>query len=154
MPAPADAHGGRAPLRQNATGCDVDTVYQKMFGSSTVNSKRKLTKSEGILLGLTALFLCVLSVLSLRDRAAPPGLSVRSALAQEAAESAVLDLNTATAQELSTLPGIGPELARRIVSYREEHGPFTAAEELMEVPGIGPGKFSAVADSITVEDGT
>jgi competence protein ComEA len=48
-----------------------------------------------------------------------------------------LDLNQATPEELEELPGIGPVLAARIVTYREEHGPFTSVEGLLEVPGIG-----------------
>lgn len=52
--------------------------------------------------------------------------------------STPLDLNSATAAELETLPGIGPALAGRIVAYREEHGPFTSVEDLLQVSGIGP----------------
>ncbi len=48
-----------------------------------------------------------------------------------------LDINTATAQELMTLPGIGEDLAWRIVSYREEHGPFPEVQALLNVEGIG-----------------
>ena len=63
-----------------------------------------------------------------------------------------LDLNTATAEELATLPGIGAELAGRIVACREERGGFGSVEEIMEVPGIGEGKFAALEGRITVED--
>jgi len=49
-----------------------------------------------------------------------------------------LDLNTATAQELEALPGIGPVLARRIVEYRDRYGPFQKVEDLLAVRGIGP----------------
>ena len=49
-----------------------------------------------------------------------------------------LDLNTATAQELEALPGIGPVLARRIVEYRDRFGPFQKVEDLLAVRGIGP----------------
>src|SRR3990172_1792753 len=47
------------------------------------------------------------------------------------ADQGVLDLNRATVEQLSTLPGIGPELARRIVRYREKHGPYRRVEELL-----------------------
>ena len=61
-----------------------------------------------------------------------------------------LDLNTATAAELTELPGIGEKLAERIVAYREANGPFTSVEEIMEVDGIGEGKFADLEGRITV----
>src|SRR5690349_23771445 len=48
-----------------------------------------------------------------------------------------LDLNRATPAELDALPGIGPVLAKRVVEWREAHGPFRAVEDLEQVPGIG-----------------
>ena len=61
-----------------------------------------------------------------------------------------LDINRASAEELEELPGIGPELARRIVAYREAHGPFAAVEDLLRVPGIGPVTLARIRDLITV----
>jgi competence ComEA-like helix-hairpin-helix protein len=52
--------------------------------------------------------------------------------------ASVLDVNRATADELAGLPGIGPALARRVVEWRQEHGPFAAVDDLVKVPGIGP----------------
>lgn len=52
-----------------------------------------------------------------------------------------VDINTATVTELTTLPGIGPVLAQRIIDYRSAHGPFTSVEGLQQV-GIGPSKFA------------
>ncbi len=49
-----------------------------------------------------------------------------------------IDLNRATAQDLDAIPGIGPALAKRIVDYRNAHGPFKKIEDLIEVSGIGP----------------
>ena len=51
---------------------------------------------------------------------------------------ALLNLNTASAQELRTLPNIGERMAERIVDYRTEHGDFTSVDALQEVKGIGP----------------
>ena len=61
-----------------------------------------------------------------------------------------MNLNTATADQLDTLPGIGPSLAQRIVAYREQHGGFRTVDELQKVPGIGPAKFSQLKDLVTV----
>ncbi len=49
-----------------------------------------------------------------------------------------LDPNQATATDLEAIPGIGPVLARRIVEFREEHGPFRQIDNLLEVKGLGP----------------
>lgn len=62
----------------------------------------------------------------------------------------LLNLNTATAAELETLPGIGAVLAQRIVDYRAEHGPFAAVEDIMKVSGIGDKKYEAIESLITV----
>ncbi|MDQ4129519.1 MAG: ComEA family DNA-binding protein, partial [Actinomycetota bacterium] len=61
-----------------------------------------------------------------------------------------LDLNRASADELEELPGIGEVLAARIVSWREEHGPFTSVGQLRDVPGIGERTFQNLADLLSV----
>lgn len=58
-----------------------------------------------------------------------------------AAAGGRVSLNTATVEELDTLPGVGPSLAAQIVTYREANGPFLSVDELEEVPGIGPAKL-------------
>ena len=114
----------------------------------------KATKTEKCLLGLTAAFLCLLAGLCLRDarRTEPVILETELPVSCEelAPDLSPLDLNTATAEELASLPGIGEALAERIVAYRTERGPFASTEEIMEVSGIGPGKFEGLKDRITV----
>ncbi len=61
-----------------------------------------------------------------------------------------IDINTATAECLETLPGIGAVRARSIVSYREEEGSFVTADGITAVPGIGDGIYGQIADLITV----
>ena len=56
-----------------------------------------------------------------------------------------LDVNTASAEELVQLPGVGPSLAQRIVDYRQQNGPFQTVDDLQNVPGIGPSKFERLA---------
>lgn len=73
------------------------------------------------------------------------------AATQPPTEPGPLDLNRATAQELTTLPGIGEVLAQRIVDYREAHGSFQSVEELIAVEGIGEGKLEKLRELVTVE---
>lgn len=61
-----------------------------------------------------------------------------------------ININTATAEELQALPGIGETRAEAIVAYREEHGPFTYVEDLRGVSGIGEGILANIMDYITV----
>ena len=114
----------------------------------------KITKTEWLLLGMTGLFLCVLLGLFLQDRRAQVPVETEVQVAQEeiVPDLSPLNLNRATAEELAELPGIGAELAGRIVACREERGGFGSVEEIMEVPGIGEGKFVALEGRITVED--
>ena len=117
-------------------------------------SKGNGWKNEWILMGLTALFLCALLALFLHDRQElrSQTVAVQTEVPQEALlpDLSPLDLNLASAEELQTLPGVGEELAARIVAYREEHGSFESVEQIMEVPGIGEGKFAGMDGWITV----
>ena len=61
-----------------------------------------------------------------------------------------VNLNTATASDLDALPGIGPVLAQRIVSYRDQQGRFTSVEQLDDVPGIGPSIYDQLKTLVTV----
>ena len=63
-----------------------------------------------------------------------------------------INVNTATTEQLQTLPGIGQTLAQRIVSYREANGPFEAIMELTNVDGIGESKLEAILPYISLED--
>lgn len=81
----------------------------------------------------------------------------RNILPEAASDSTVetealfpININAASAYELTALPGIGEEIARRIVEFRTLNGDFTACEELMNVEGIGTGKLEAILDLITV----
>lgn len=55
-----------------------------------------------------------------------------------------VDLNAATAEQLDTLPGVGPSTASAILAYRNEHGPFSSVDDLLEVRGIGEAKLEQI----------
>jgi len=65
--------------------------------------------------------------------------------------TASLDINNAAANDFAKLPGIGPELARRIIDYRTKHGPFHRVEDLLVIRGIGPKKWKALRPYLRVE---
>jgi len=66
------------------------------------------------------------------------------------AGQAMVDVNTASAQELQSVPGIDQTLAQNIVSYREANGPFTSVDDLIKVSGMDQQKLDSIRGSITV----
>ena len=62
-----------------------------------------------------------------------------------------VNINTATQEELDTLPGIGPSIAAKIIDYREQNGKFNSIEEIKEVSGIGEAKYEKIKASITIK---
>ena len=84
--------------------------------------------------------------------AAPDGsVAAAGAVAEEG--GGLIDLNSAGARELETLPSIGQSLASAIVAYREENGPFAAVDDVDNVHGIGPKTLDAIRPLVTVSGG-
>jgi competence protein ComEA len=67
----------------------------------------------------------------------------------DTANSDLININTATLEELDSLPGIGPTTAQKILDYRDANGPFSVIEDIMNVSGIGPATFGDIKDLIT-----
>ena len=65
-------------------------------------------------------------------------------------ETGGLSINSATAQDLTELPGVGEATAAAIVAHRESIGSFTSVEQLLDVKGIGPAKFEALKDAVSL----
>lgn len=63
----------------------------------------------------------------------------------------IVFVNSASAEELAQLPGIGPALAQAIVEYRDAHGPFAALDDLDAVPGLGPAKIEALREQVIID---
>lgn len=79
---------------------------------------------------------------------APP--EVAAGAAPGGAVSSGISLNTASAKDLTELPGVGEATAAAIVAHRESIGTFTSVEQLLDVKGIGPAKFEAIKDLVSL----
>ena len=131
----------------------------------------KLTALERISLAVTALAFLVMAVffagaqwgqserITLTPGVRDEGAGQQDRLApaegsppeEETAEiTLLLNINTATVQQLQALPGIGAVRAQAIVDYRTEHGPFRYVEQLRDVSGIGEGTLEKILDYVTV----
>lgn len=122
----------RPGLVRLAQGARVDDALKAAGGvlpgvsTGLLNLARKVADGEQVLVGV--------------DGAVPAG----------GATGGVLNLNTATVQDLDALPGIGPVLADRIVSWRTEHGRFASVDQLREVSGIGEAKYQSLKAKVQV----
>lgn len=69
---------------------------------------------------------------------------------ETSAQRRCVNLNTAAAEEFALLPGIGEVMARKIVEYREQNGPFRRPEEIIIIDGFSERKYRAIADVVCV----
>ena len=104
----------------------------------------KLLRHEAVLFITALIFLLIISYSS-------PSRSdgIIAETPEENAVEYLININTADADELSLLDGIGPKLAERIINYREKHGSFSSLSELSEVSGIGASAITDIEDFAT-----
>jgi competence protein ComEA len=74
----------------------------------------------------------------------------KTAATVTATATAPVNLNTATVEQLATIPGVGPKMAERIIDYRQKNGGFKKVEDLMNVSGVGEKSFLKMKPLITV----
>ena len=110
-----------------------------------------MNRKESVIIGLLCL---ILSGVILMQINAPKVLSedfVKNAeTAQSRYEDPVLDINTATKEQLGLLEGIGDVLAERIVNYRNAYGLFSSVEDLLQIEGINTTKLEKIRKNIVV----
>lgn len=104
----------------------------------------------GLLPGARAEAINLAAALSDGQQIVVPGAESDSPATASGTLDGKIHLNQATAAELDSLPGVGPVIAERIVSYREENGPFQSVEDLLDVPGIGEAKLADLRDHVQV----
>lgn len=104
----------------------------------------------GLLPGARAEAINLAAALSDGQQIVVPGAERDSPATASGTLDGKIQLNQATAAELDSLPGVGPVIAERIVSYREENGPFQSVEDLLDVPGIGEAKLADLRDYVQV----
>lgn len=142
---------GLITVASGARVADVIAAAGGVVGSADtvgLNMARRVADGEQVVVGLAP------------APGRPPALgsSISAAGSQQPGDAAstparsagVLDLNTATAEQLDALPGIGPVTAAAIVSWRSEHGPFTAVDQLGDVDGIGPARLDKLRALVRV----
>lgn len=81
-------------------------------------------------------------------------LALIMCLALAGTAAAVVNINTATKEELTTIKGIGDKRAQEIIDYRKKNGDFKSVDELEKVPGIGPGTMKQIRSQLTVSGKT
>ncbi|MBF4624160.1 ComEA family DNA-binding protein [Clavibacter sp. VKM Ac-2872] len=152
----ASAAGDRTPIYVHVVGAVVSPgLFPLAPGSRVVDA---LAAAHGFADGADTAGVNLARVLSDGEQlvvprqgetpAAPSGAS--GAVGGSASPSAPVDLNTATAEQLETLPRVGPSLAARIIAWRSAHGRFTRVADLGRVPGIGDRTLASLTPLVRV----
>ncbi|WP_435092473.1 helix-hairpin-helix domain-containing protein [Clavibacter michiganensis] len=152
------AHGARTPIYVHVVGAVVSPgLYPLSPGSRVVDA---LAAAHGFADGAATAGVNLARVLSDGEQlvvprqgeapAVPATSGAPGAAGGSASPSAPVDLNTATAEQLETLPRVGPSLAARIIAWRTAHGRFAHVADLGRVPGIGDRTLASLTPLVRV----
>lgn len=111
----------------------------------------RVIKNGGAILILALIGVAAILVITLTGAAGTATAAPHTRDEIAAMDIRTIDINTATGEQLATLPGIDEVLSRRIIEYREEHGNFADTEDIMNVYGIAEKKYEAIRLYITTE---
>ena len=132
--------GARVSDAVNAAGGMLESADQL-----SVNLAREVSDGEQIVVSARAS-----SAEASGDGAASPSVCGFASNQNQTAATGKININTASASELTSLDGVGDATATKIIAYRQENGSFSAIEDIKKVSGIGDKKFEAIKDHITV----
>jgi len=91
-------------------------------------------------LGLAIMVLCTIT----------PGVAQAAGTKTEVPDAAQIDINNASAEQLTAIPGIGKVMSERIVQFRDEHGAFKRIEDLLKIKGIGEKSFQKIRPYVRI----
>ncbi|MCW2847675.1 MAG: competence protein ComEA helix-hairpin-helix repeat protein [Marmoricola sp.] len=150
--APASGTGGTSVTVDVAGKVRRPGVTTLPAGARVVDALRKAGGARGRvdLSGLNLARVLVDGEQILVGRPAPGGLAASASTAAPDATGTLVNLNTATAEQLDTLPGVGPVTAQKILEWRGAHGAFSSVDELLEVDGIGEKTLADLAPHVTL----
>ena len=124
-----------------------DEWYEPIIAEFHERSRQKLAEHEVLMTRYTA----ESPSATVAQIGQPSNASAQALPASDSSKAKQVCIQTAQEEELRQIPGIGPVMARRIVAYRHEHGPFRRVEELLGVSGIGPATLERMRPYITIE---
>ena len=139
-------HETEFPTSKPKSQIDTDRAHRDSKPNSSCFS---LSRLSPLIVVLFALHVCSCVKVSREAIATTEPLTPLAINARPAADR--ININTGSARDLESLPGVGKVLAERIVAHRLQYGPFRRAEHLMMVRGFSDNKFRKIRDFVTIE---